>query len=114
MISLALPATLQGKQTGMLYVPHTVDEKYLKNLNRLLAIKIKRYIEEEMSDRETEHAHQKILISLLVTTSELSTRQGFIAELQRMLQKIGLRLITEKTVIYNIIQIFFCCLINRS
>jgi hypothetical protein len=36
MISLALPATLQGKQTGMLYVPHTVDEKYLENLNRLL------------------------------------------------------------------------------
>ncbi len=56
-----------------------------KNIWRIstdcLTIKIKRYIEEEMSDRETEHAHQKILISLLVTTSELSTRQGFIAEL---------------------------------
>ena len=34
-----------------------------------------------MTDRETKLAHRNILISLLVTTSEQSTRQGLIAEL---------------------------------
>ena len=34
-----------------------------------------------MIARETKPAHQKILISLLLTTSEKSTQQGFIAEL---------------------------------
>ena len=34
-----------------------------------------------MTDRETKLAHQNILISLLLTTSEKSTQQDFIAEL---------------------------------
>ena len=56
-----------------------------KNIWRIstdcLTIKIKSCIDEEMIARETKPAHQKILISLLLTTSEKSTQQGFIAEL---------------------------------
>ena len=46
-----------------------------------LTIKIKRYIDEEMTDRETKLAHRNILTSLLITTSEQSTRQDTVADL---------------------------------